>query len=659
MSQDQIEILKRALIREKAARKQAEKILEEKSRDLYVSNTKLESLNKDLESLLTRKDSQLQGVFENIVDAYLIMDLSGNILKMNDAAISLLGFKNDKIDFNLMSMVNPKDYEHVKNSFKTLLKHGKLTDFEIKIKTNQNLEKLLHINASIIYDNGLAVAAQGIIRDITKDKEAEENLIESENRLSTLILNLDSGVILEDDNRNIVLTNKKFTELFNINASPDDLIGMDCNEASEQNSTLFKNPEKFLTRMRLINEKKKPVIGDELEMVDGKILERNYIPIVQGSQLKGYLWTFKDVTLNRTYRKRLESEKQKYYNIISNMNLGLVEVDPEDKILMVNQSFINMTGYSEEELIGNKGKDLLPIKEDQTLMDEKVEERKKGKTESYELRIQNKQGDIRYWLVSGAPNYNLNGEITGSIGINFDITEIKNLQLQKENLLKKLEKSNNELHEYAHVVSHDLKSPLRSINALVSWLKEDNQNKLDDISLQNIAHIETTLEKMEQLITDVLQYSSISAEDTDKDEVDINLLVNDLLKILYIPEHINVITLNTLPTINGNKIKLQQLFQNLISNAIKFIDKENGIITINAEDLKTHFKFSISDNGIGIDKKFHDKIFKIFHALNKSKDSTGIGLSIVKKIIELHQGEIWLESEPTVGTTFHFTLKKQ
>jgi len=340
------------------------------------------------------------------------------------------------------------------------------------------------------------------------------------------------------------------------------------------------------------------------------------------------------------------------------MNLGLVEVDPEDKILMVNQSFIDMTGYSEEELIGIKGKDVLPVLEDRDLMKEKVRDRKKGRTESYELRIRNKQGDVKHWLISGAPNYDINGNIIGSIGINFDITEIKNLQLQKENLLKKLEKSNDELHEYAHVVSHDLKSPLRSINALVSWIKADNKDKIDETSLQNFAHIETTLEKMEQLITDVLQYSSIGSDDTDKQEVDINLLVNDLIKILYIPDHIKVNILNTLPTIKGHKTKLQQVFQNLISNAIKFLDKEVGIIDINVEELNTHYKFSVKDNGIGIDKKFHDKIFKIFHALNKSKDSTGIGLSIVKKIIELHEGDIWLESEPTVGTTFYFTLKK-
>ena len=103
---------------------------------------------------------------------------------------------------------------------------------------------------------------------------------------------------------------------------------------------------------------------------------------------------------------------------------------------------------------------------------------------------------------------------------------------------------------------------------------------------------------------------------------------------------------------------MQQVFQNLISNAINFIDKDQGFVKIKVEELPAHYQFSVQDNGMGIEEKYHDKIFKIFHAVNKSKDSTGIGLSIVKKIVDLHDGKIWLESKPNMGTTFFFTIKK-
>jgi light-regulated signal transduction histidine kinase (bacteriophytochrome) len=215
------------------------------------------------------------------------------------------------------------------------------------------------------------------------------------------------------------------------------------------------------------------------------------------------------------------------------------------------------------------------------------------------------------------------------------------------------------LHEYAHIVSHDLKSPLRSIDALVAWIKADNKGKFDKITLQNFQLLDTTLETMEKLISNVLEYSSLGTTSKhEEEEVDLNNTLNNLKKILLIPTHISIKIVKKLPTLKGDKTKFQQLFQNLLSNAIKFCDKENGFIEINYIDNNTFHQFSIKDNGIVINKKYHDKIFQIFHSLNKRKDSTGVGLSIVKKIIDLHGGDIWLESEPNIGTTFYFTIKK-
>ncbi|WP_452232884.1 PAS domain-containing sensor histidine kinase [Lacinutrix sp. MEBiC02595] len=652
MSQEQTEILQRALKRERAARKAAEKILEEKSRELYFTSQKLEQL-------LDEKSTQLEGVFENILDAYVVMDLEGNFIKFNEAATKLFGYDIARDQVNVINLIYKEDLSYAMTSFLALQSKGFFKNYEARVYTKSKEVKWVHINASVIYDkNQNPVAAQGVVRDITDQKISEEKLIESENRLSALILNLDSGIVLEDENRNIVLTNNKFCELFGIDAKPTELLGMDCTAASEKNKVLFKDPKGFMQRMRDIDANKKTVVGDELEMIDGKILERSYMPIVSGGAYKGYLWTFTDVTLKRTYRKSLEAQKQKYYNIIANMNLGMVELNNDDEILMVNQSFEKMSGYTEAEVKGKNARILFSAEDGEELLKEEREKRQKGLSNSYELKAVCKAGKTRHWLVSGAPNYNIDGEIIGSIGIHLDITETKNLEVQKEKLLEKLERSNDELQEYAHIVSHDLKSPLRSLHALVSWLKEDNQGKLDAVSLQNFGLIETTLEKMEQLITDVLNYSSVGADNAVKVDVDLNSMVSELINLLYIPEHIEIKSLHVLPDIQGDRTKLQQLFQNLISNAVKFIDKKCGSIIIDVEDFKSHYKFSIQDNGIGIDKKYHDKIFKIFHSLKKSKDSSGIGLSIVKKIVNLHDGEIWLDSEPNVGTTFYFTLKK-
>jgi PAS domain S-box-containing protein len=660
MSQEKIDILERSLKRERAARKSAEKILEDKSRDLHFLSDELKATNLKLENLLHEKSSQLKGVFENIIDAFVVIDLWGNVIKFNDAATLLFGYNIDIEALNILSLIYVEDMEYAKTSFTDLQIKGFFKNYKARVYTKSNGVKWVHINASIIYDKDKnPIAAQGIVRDITKERTSKEKLIESENRLSTLVLNLNSGIILEDENRKIVLSNTKFCELLDRDMHPDDLFGLDITLLSEQNKNLVKNPELFVEGLREIVEKKVAVFGAQIEMIDGKVIGINYTPIILDGKSKGFLWTFTDITLEKKYNLSLEAQKLKFSSIIANMNLGLVEVNNDDEILLINQSFLDMSGYSEEELLGEKANRILFKEKGDNIILQQNKQRLTGDSNSYELKVKNKNNEFKHWLVSAAPSYNLLGDIVGSIGIHLDITALKNLELQKELILRELEISNNQLHEYAHIVSHDLKSPLRSIDALVSWIKADNVGKFDKITTQNFQLLDTTLETMEKLISNVLIYSSAGSKAKEKEkDIDLNSTVSDLKNMLLIPDNISIKVLNKLPTVQGDKTKFQQLFQNLLSNAIKFCDKENGIIEINYVDNNTFHQFSIKDNGIGIPKKYHDKIFQIFHSLNERKDSTGVGLSIVKKIINLHEGDIWLESEPNVGTTFYFTIKK-
>ncbi len=658
MSDSKIKMYERALAREKAARKEAERILEEKSLELYHKSEELRVSNSKLEDIVKERTSELEGVFENIVDAYVVMELSGNVIKMNDAAMTLLGYSLED-NFNLWDIVHPDENDKVVDGFEFLTSKGAITDFQLKIIIASGAIKLVHINASIVFNaDGKPIAAQGIVRDITKEKAAEQRLIDSENRLSALILNLESGILLEDEHRNIVITNNRFCNFFNITATPEQLIGVNCENAATESKHLFKDPEEFVSRINALTRKKEQALSDELKLKDGRILERDFIPIYEDGAYKGHLWTYRDVTLRRKFRESIEAERQKYSDIIANMNLGLIEVNLDDEILMINNSFEAMSGYIEAELLGKKGMEVLLTNEARSLLEQENKNRLKGKSNSYEVEAITKSGEIRHWLISGAPNYNLNGKVIGSIGIHLDITELKSLELQKENLLKKLEKSNDELQEYAHVVSHDLKSPLRSINALVNWIKDDNEGVLTEETMSHLEMIDTTLEKMEQLISDVLEYSSVGSENAAPEKVDLQEVLADIETLLHCPEHITLTIHPDLPTVNGDKVKLQQLFQNLMSNAIRYCDKEKGLIEVGFTENKTHYTFTVKDNGIGIPKEYHDKIFKIFQSLNNHKDSTGIGLSIVKKIVDLYKGSIWLESTVGEGTTFFFTLQK-
>ncbi|NJX14208.1 sensor histidine kinase [Tamlana crocina] len=237
--------------------------------------------------------------------------------------------------------------------------------------------------------------------------------------------------------------------------------------------------------------------------------------------------------------------------------------------------------------------------------------------------------------------------------------EIIKINQQRENLMSELEHQNEELSDYAHVVSHDLKSPLRSIDTLSTWLNQDYKDSLDVNGVNNIKQIRSHVEKMDKLISGILEYTAISKNKIEFYDVDTDKLVDDVIKMIEVPPHISIIKRNKLPIVKGDKYRLQQLFQNLITNAINYNDKAEGIIEIGLKDEGKFWQFYVKDNGKGIKETYFDKIFKIFQKLENDSKSTGVGLSIVKKIIELFGGKIWLESTLGVGTTFYFTLKKK
>jgi light-regulated signal transduction histidine kinase (bacteriophytochrome) len=236
--------------------------------------------------------------------------------------------------------------------------------------------------------------------------------------------------------------------------------------------------------------------------------------------------------------------------------------------------------------------------------------------------------------------------------------EIIKINKQREELVYSLEKQNQSLNEYAHVVSHDLKSPLRSIHSLITWIKEENETNFDPQTAEYFNLIQKKVEKMNHLIQGILTYSKIDKLNIVKEEVDLNELVNNILNMVFIPPQIEIKINNKLPTINADGFRMQQLFQNLINNAINFNDKPNGLVEISCQEQEGHYIFSVKDNGVGISKKNHKKIFLIFESINVDDKSSGIGLSIVKRILDNSNEKIWLESQENKGTTFFFTLHK-
>ncbi len=236
--------------------------------------------------------------------------------------------------------------------------------------------------------------------------------------------------------------------------------------------------------------------------------------------------------------------------------------------------------------------------------------------------------------------------------------EIVKINMQREELLFSLEKQNQELNEYAHMVSHDLKAPLRSIDTLINWFIEDNKDMMNESNMKSLSLILSNVEKMDLLIKGILDYSAIEKQEDDNRDIDLNVLINDILRTNSIGGNVEVLVQHEMPKIFGNDFRFKQLFQNLIQNAIKYNDKEAVKVEIGYSEKENEYCFYVKDNGIGIPKIYQNKIFEIFSKLENNDASSGIGLSIVKKIIDFYNGKIWLESQENIGTIFYFTILK-
>lgn len=235
---------------------------------------------------------------------------------------------------------------------------------------------------------------------------------------------------------------------------------------------------------------------------------------------------------------------------------------------------------------------------------------------------------------------------------------IKKQKKKTEELVASLSLHIEQLNDYAQMISHDLKAPLINIHNLVDWYIQDHKNELPEAESAQLSEVLLNVEKMDLLIQGILNYSTVDRLEEKKRKIKINELVQQVLKSIYVPKHINIDVQHNLPTVYGNVWRFTQLFQNLIQNAITYNNKEKGQIQIGYTDQENHHQFFVKDNGIGINPNYFDKIFKVFSKLESTSASSGIGLSIVKKIVSYYNGTIWVESEEGIGTTFYFTIAK-
>jgi light-regulated signal transduction histidine kinase (bacteriophytochrome) len=289
-----------------------------------------------------------------------------------------------------------------------------------------------------------------------------------------------------------------------------------------------------------------------------------------------------------------------------------------------------------------------------------IERRSRGIAEQHDFCFRRSDGSALWTILETAPIYDNDGKYIGAMAMIADITERKRAEDALASKAADLERSNSELEQFAYVASHDLQEPLRMVASYTQLLARRYRGRLDADADDFIGYAVDGATRMQSLINDLLEYSRVGTrgnpfQPTDVEDVLVQALAN--LK-LTIQDSGATVTHDPLPTVHGDRPQLITLFQNLISNAVKFHGDAAPIVHISCVQKEKRWVFSVQDNGIGISPEYHEQIFVIFQRLH-TRDlypGTGIGLPICKKIVARHHGRIWVESQPGAGSTFYFTM---
>ena len=343
---------------------------------------------------------------------------------------------------------------------------------------------------------------------------------------------------------------------------------------------------------------------------------------------------------------------------------GISKIDPKGRYTFVNEAYAGKIGYKPEELIG-KPWEMTIVEDQRDAMNDVYQTMLQDGKVVAETIGQHKDGSTLHKQVTMISDYNDEVEFVGHFCFMQDITARKNAELEREALIDSLADSNEELERFAFVCSHDLQEPLRMIRSFSELLQKHMGERLEeDEKGKSYFHFITDgATSAQQLISDILAYSSLDSDTQPLEDVNPESLINVVKEAmrLNLEERKGDITFDKLPILRGNKTQLFQLFQNLISNGLKYQNPDTPPhVHVGLEDNGDHWQFSINDNGIGMEERHLKQIFEVFKRLHgKSHYSgTGIGLSICKKVVTRHGGKIWVESEQGVGSTFYFTILK-
>ena len=675
---------------------------------------------KKTEEALVYNESILKSFFELSPIGIALNDFeTGQFINVNEAMLKPTGYSREELlQLNFMDITAPEKIEEEKERISKIKDIGNFGPLEKEYICKDGSRYPVLIRGTIVEDSLGQKMYWSVVEDISERKKAEET-IRQQLKMQELLIRI-STVYINTDLKKVGDTIQKSLEELGefVGADRAYIFDYDFSENNTSNTYEWCSegviPEKdelqnvpldnlpyFLGKHRkgeelcienvaLLPDEGPDGIRAKLEPQGIKSLIS--IPMISSGKLLGFvgfdsiklvhsysakekklLEVFSQMLVNVTERIRsgtlLMLQEEKYRNIISNMNLGIIEVDKEENIVFANQSFSNISGYSIDELLSMKATAFLQTKEDLDILETKQQTREKGISDGYELAVKNKQGEPRWWFISGAPNYNDSNELIGSIGIHLDITDQKKLEKELEQAIITAEFAAKSKEIFLANMSHEIRTPLNVITGMVRQLSKED---LNEKQRSYVNHSETAAEHLLTIINNILDMSKIESGEFELDNHDFSVssVVSDVRSILFskareknLEFRIDLST-DTSKAHIGDAGRLRQILINLVGNSIKFT--ENGYVSLAVSILHTTsnyqtVKFIVSDSGIGMSEGFMHRLFDKFSqedgASNRRFEGTGLGMSISKELVQLMGGEIQVQSQKGKGTQISFEVK--
>lgn len=504
--------------------------------------------------------------------------------------------------------------------------------------------------------------------DITNQKKNEEE-IQSSNRQLSLLQSL------IDNSSDAIQVATEDGVLFYMNKESSDRLGIKFEDAQKYHvwdyEEVFNGIEDWLVHVEEVKRKKVLMIeSTSVNQTTGR-----HFPVevtVRYIQIEGtgyLIANSRDITARKLIENVIRKQEEKYRNIIANMNLGLIEVTTNEEILYANQGFCNLSGYALDELVGKKATELFVSGDNYDFVRNKQKLRSSGVSDMYQIPIKNKNGELRWWIISGAPNYNDKGEFIGSIGIHLDITDQKNLESELEKSKVKAEEASKAKEIFLANMSHEIRTPL---NAIIGMIRELSKEDLSQEQKNYVTNSLIASKHLLSIINNILDISKIEAGELilDSEHFILDQSINNVLTILSTKSEEKNIYLKSEfssgihPAFIGDPHRLEQIVMNLVGNSIKFTNKGGILVKCSLlEDLyhEQTIQISVTDTGVGMENHYLKTIFNKFSQEDKSVTrrygGTGLGLAITHELVNLMGGDISVESAKNKGTTFYVTIR--